>query len=472
MWSSHELIVAPATVPGQGMRSIVRLAGDGLERLLPLLFVADGPGFAREGERPRVVGARFAADGLGSEWGELAVEILHWPGPAGPIGGPLAEVQLPCSQPLVDAVIAEACRQGARLARGGEFTLRAFLSGRLDLVQAEAVLAVVDARTPGELAHALDRMAAGAGGELRGVRAGLLDLLADIEAAIDFADEATPDAVPVPAAASWRPLAARLAQHRAAVAAAAARLAGRAAGAADVPRVVLVGRPNIGKSSLFNRLVGRDAALVADEAGTTRDWIATRLDAADARTSACLLVDLAGLPADDLPPRDAVDAAAIEAANGEIARADVIVACRDAGDPPPTGAAGRGSAVRIEVITRCDLAEETPGGRGDASAAMLTSSRTGRGVEDVRAAIFNAVACLPPRGSPATLRMGVGLAAAGTALEEAVRDVTAAAGGAGLDEALVASHVRRAVDALGEVTGAEIGTDLLDRIFSRHCIGK
>ncbi|MGB8852550.1 MAG: tRNA uridine-5-carboxymethylaminomethyl(34) synthesis GTPase MnmE, partial [Pirellulales bacterium] len=189
MWSSTELIVAPATVPGPGARAIVRLAGDGLDGLLTRLVTAQGSGFARPGESPRVVPARLAGSGLGAEWGEVPVEILHWPGPGGPIGGPLAEVQLPASAPLVEAVVAEACRHGARLARGGEFTLRAFLAGRLDLVQAEAVLAVVDARSPDELAAALDRMAGGAGARLAAARSLLLDLLADIEAAIDFADE-------------------------------------------------------------------------------------------------------------------------------------------------------------------------------------------------------------------------------------------------------------------------------------------
>jgi tRNA modification GTPase len=142
MWSVHELIVAPATVRGAGARAVVRLSGEGLDGLLMHLFTTGNIGFGRPGERPRLVPARLAARGLTTVWGELPVEILHWPGPQGPTGGPLAEIQLPASGPLVDAVIAEACRHGARLARGGEFSLRSFLAGRLDLLQAEAVLAL------------------------------------------------------------------------------------------------------------------------------------------------------------------------------------------------------------------------------------------------------------------------------------------------------------------------------------------
>jgi hypothetical protein len=97
MWSVHELIVAPATVRGSGARAVVRFSGDGLDRLLGDLFAATAGGFGRPGERPRLVPAQLAARGLTTVWGELPVEILHWPGPQGPTGGPLAEVQLPAS---------------------------------------------------------------------------------------------------------------------------------------------------------------------------------------------------------------------------------------------------------------------------------------------------------------------------------------------------------------------------------------
>ena len=469
MWSSTELIVAPATVPGPGARAIVRVAGDGLDGLLARMVVAEGSGFARPGESPRVVPARLAASGLGAEWGDVPMEILHWPGPGGPIGGPLAELQLPASAPLVEAVVAEACRHGARLARGGEFTLRAFLAGRLDLVQAEAVLAVVDARSPDELAAALDRMAGGAGARLAAARSLLLDLLADIEAAIDFADETTPDAVPAADAATWRRVRDGLAEVAAVIDDVAAGLARRdASAAAGLPRVVLVGRPNIGKSSLFNALIDREAALVADEAGTTRDWLEAPLISAAGHVG--ILVDLAGMPADLAAARDAIDARAIAVARSELARADVVVACRDASDPDLCGVLVATDVVKLDVVTRCDQAMLQPDTVD--STALRTSSVTGTGIEALRSAIVAAVAGLPPRSSPATLRMTVGLDAASTAVAEA-RRLVGLSGVAGLpDEAVVAGCVRRAVESLGEVTGAEIGVDLLDRIFSRHCIGK
>jgi tRNA modification GTPase len=461
MWSAGELIVAPATVAGVAARAIVRIAGDDLEPLLRRMVVPLGGDFPRPGESPRLVPARLAGDGLGRDWGELAFDVLYWPGPGGPIGGPLAELQLPASRTLVDAVITEACRHGARLARGGEFTLRAFLSGRLDLMQAEAVLAVVDARTPDELSAALDRMAGGAGRALGRVRDELINLLADIEASIDFADETTPDAVP--AAPVWAGVARRLDRCAAEIDGVARGLARRDAGATDLPRVVLVGRPNVGKSSLFNAVVGREAALVADESGTTRDWLEARVGGpSDGREF--VLVDLAGLDDVFRGDDDTIGAAARVRALAEVARADVIVACRDAGGEPVVVP---GHVPRIDVITRCDrVAAEAP------PAGLATSSRSGVGIDDLRRAIHAAVAALPPSGATATARMAVGAEAAKTAIAAARRQTEAAIAGGAIDESIIAAGVRSAVEALGEVTGATLGTELLDRIFSRHCIGK
>jgi len=452
-----ELIVAPATVPGRGARAIVRLSGEGLAALLGQLVVPEPPGSFTAGGPPRCVATRLHPT-LAATWGPLEVDVLWWPGPAGPTGGPLAELQLPASQSLVDALIAAACGSGARLARGGEFSLRSFLAGRIDLVQAEAVLAVVDARTPDELATALDRMAGGAGRRLHAVREQLLDILADVEAVIDFSDEQSPDHLASADAAFWQAIDGRLAVAMRSLDEVAAHVDARDAASVDLPRVVLAGRPNIGKSSLFNTLAGRPTALVADEAGTTRDWITARLERDGTE---CLLVDLAGI--DRRIAGDAVAAAAIGVAEAEMARADVVVVCRDAvsADAPPDVPPG---PVRIDVLTRCDRGAPLAQGLG----VIATSSRAGLGIDEVRRAIFDAVARLEARGPTATLRMRVGVDDARSGIGAA----RSAATGIARDEALVAGHLGRAVAAVGAITGREMGEDLLDRIFERHCIGK
>ncbi len=471
MLSTSDLIVAAATSGGAGSRAIVRLAGEGLAEILARMFDAPSP-VSRDGlGRPRLITMRLAAAGLGRDWGPLQVDVLSWPGEAGPLGQPLAELQLPASGPLVSAVVEEACRQGCRLARGGEFTLRAFLAGRLDLVQAEAVLAVVEARTSEELATALDRMAAGAAGPLAAVCGDLLDLLADVEAAIDFADETIPDSVP--AAAIAGDVARRIRLCREAVEQIADRLVARGTAAADLPSVALVGPPNIGKSTLFNAMLGREAALVADEHGTTRDWLEGRL--VTAAGPVCLMIDMAGMrelasPAERLnagasPAAAGFTAAAEASARDVVSRCDVVVVCRDTGtarvDPAwlPTG------IPRLEVVTRSDRAATPPAGD-----AIATSGLTGAGVGLLRTAIVEAVSGLPARGTVATERLAAGCAVASQALATAEGACADAAVSA--DEALVAVALRRAAEALADVTGATIDADLLDRIFSRHCIGK
>ncbi len=476
MDSTTDLIVAPATAPQPAARSIVRLAGDGLSSILRYLFCsADGsPLQLPDLHHPaQLIDVTLNPESLGAVWGEIPVAVLFWPGPAGPLGTAVAEVQLPGSAPLQAAFVQEACRLGARLARGGEFSLRSFLAGKIDLLQAEAVVAVIDARTPQELSQALDRMAGGVGRSVEELREYLLDLVADIEAAIDFADDLAPDGVPVPDTTQdaitpkirhvCRELD-RVTHH----------LAGRdSGGQGALPRVVLAGAPNIGKSSLFNHLVGRDAALVENASGTTRDWIAGELRDT-AGVVSCLLVDLAGIgglheSGDGLVGEYEVSAAADRVAREEVQRADVIVACHDVDSDSLTEGADSTTAKCIHVITRVDQ-QQTENKIAGSEDWIPTSVKTGIGIEKLRQRILKTVSSLD-RATPATIRLRVGLESARESLVQAEKSMIGC-DGLPPDEALLAVLLRHAIDALGEVTGAVVGTDILDRVFSRHCIGK
>jgi tRNA modification GTPase len=369
------------------------------------------------------------------------------------------------------------------LARAGEFTLRAFLAGKLDLLQAEAVLAVVDARGPGELSAALDRLAGGTGRDLHAVRERLLDLTADVEAAIDFADERSPDTLGTTAVAFWRDALDAVEALARAVDEVAAKVESRDGGARGrLPRVVITGPPNIGKSSLYNALVGREAALVADEAGTTRDWLETAVTGAlgplpgHQGEVSWLLVDTAGVeggnPAGVVQGDAAGDAAALAAAAGaaggvEVGRADVVLRCRDAtasvegNGPTPVG------ATILDVITRCDRGVEAP----LVDAGIATSVLTGAGIDRLRREVTAAVAARAWRGGGAE-RLRAGLVGAAAALAGARAIAASGVAGGPAEEPLLAENLLQAIDSIGEVTGHTIGTDLLDRIFSRHCVGK
>ena len=169
-------------------------------------------------------------------------------------------------------------------------------------------------------------------------------------------------------------------------------------------------------------------------------------------------------------PHGSVERAAAERARAEIARADVVVACTDAAAAAPALPPLPANTPRIDVLTRCDLA--APPGIFEVASACITSSRSGTGIATLKSAILSAVANLPGGRSPATLRMQVGVAAAREAVGAACAATESAGSGGTRDEAIVAGLLHQAVSAIGEVTGIELGTDLIDRIFSRHCIGK
>ncbi|MEX0700720.1 MAG: GTPase, partial [Planctomycetales bacterium] len=262
-----DTIAALASPPGGAARGIVRVSGPEVRAALDTIFQPDGP--------PRWNSSRAAQRHSGrillpNVRAPLDVAVLLWPTRRSYTGEPLAELHLPGSPPLLEAVLSALHDRGARPARPGEFTLRAFLAGRIDLVQAEAVLGVIDAHDHRELETALGQLAGGLSGKIADVRRDLIDLLADLEAGLDFVDE---DIEFV----ARHELAERVDRARGTV----ERLLDQASErmrTAGTRCVVLAGLPNAGKSTLFNALAGREAALVSPIRGTTRDWLSAELD--------------------------------------------------------------------------------------------------------------------------------------------------------------------------------------------------
>jgi tRNA modification GTPase len=449
---TNDTIAAIASPPGPAPRGIVRLSGPAaistpLESFIPRNDESMPPG------RARVVSGSLRVDGLRPL---LPVMLGLWPAPRTYTGQDLAEIHLVGASPLVNLVLAHCLGRGARAAEPGEFTLRAFLSGRIDLTRAEAVLGVIEAQNPAQLGAALEQLAGGLSGPIMAMRNHLLDVVAHLEANLDFTEE--PDVDLLGRAA----LAGEL-EHSAAE----LEMIERQLSARDRPdgrpRVVLFGPPNVGKSRLYNALVGNGRAIVSPQAGTTRDYLSAVFDC-DGLTVE--LVDTAGVEAAD----DSISTQAQALRGLQVDRADLLLVCR-AADTPDRLAAGLAPDCRkLLVWTKSDRGLRARDGDGDARDAIITSAATGYGLEALRSAIAVSIRCQEndgnlPAGTAARCRGSLRRAreALGQASECLLR---------GDGEELVAFDLRSAVDELGKVVGAVVTDDILDRIFSRFCIGK
>lgn len=451
----EDTIVAIASAPGGGARGVVRLSGPRAVACAAACWTS-GDGVALSALRgPRRITGTLRVVVTDREAPvELPGQLLVWPDDRSFTRQPSVEFHTVGSPPLLTAAIDEFCRHGARPAHPGEFTLRAFLGGRIDLTQAEAVMSVVDARSRPDFDRALDQLAGGLSRPLHRLREQLLGVLAELEAGLDFAEE------PIEFIGREE-LRGRLARGQALVAATLGQLATRDR-PIDVPRVVLTGLPNAGKSSLFNALAARygDGAappsIVSPTPGATRDFVVARLDLDGV---VCDLIDLAGDGA-ALALDGVADAAQFVTAT-QRRLADVRVRCVDVADPR-TLPADVGNLIAI--ATKVDLVPDAL-----VRDALACSSTTGEGIDAVAAAIRRRLAELATEtgGASATAARAMG------SLREAARALGAAHAlvGQGGDE-LLAAEIRIGLQAVGEVVGAVCADDVLDRVFSQFCIGK
>ncbi len=449
-----DTIAAIGSPAGGGWRGLVRVTGPAASAVALGDFKARATTHSTPPGRADRRTGRLAVDGLRLP---LLVEVNVWPGPRTYTGQPLVEVQATGSTRVLNQVLATYLRRGARLAEPGEFTLRAFLAGRIDLTQAEAVLEVIDAQNPDQLDVALRQLAGGLAQPLTRLRDKLADTLAHLEANLDFADEADVDPL------GRRELARSLDEQADEVAALASRLQGRGRPSGR-PRVVLVGPPNAGKSRLFNALIGRDHAIVSPVAGTTRDYLEAECDCDGLTVD---LVDTAGAETVNAP----IARLSQEARVGQTRVADLLLDCA-ADDSDPIAAGIDPASGRLAVRTKADLASPRRLNRNQTGSGLLTSAANGTGIAALRSAIAHQLRTAGVNGlaeSVATTaaRSGEGLIAAARSLRSASESIRLGAG----DE-LVAIDLRQAVDDLGRIVGAVVTDDLLDRIFRRFCIGK
>lgn len=374
--------------------------------------------------------------------------VAAFPGPGSASGEDLAEFHLHGGPAVIAGVLAALTAQpGIRLAEPGEYTRRAFANGRMDLAQVEGLADLVAAETASQRDQAL-ALAGGALGRLADSwRERCLNVLAEAEAGLDFAEDEADVAARLDEAARHQliAMAGELGQLIADSA--------RAARIRDGLSIAVTGPPNVGKSSLVNALAMRDAAIVTPIAGTTRDAIEVPIDLGGV---AAVLIDTAGLR----DTSDPIEAEGIARARRRAAAADLVIGVASAEAPhwPPVADAG---PRHLLLLNKADLAlPQLPPG------ALAVSAATGAGLPAVRAWLADWAQSATRPGEPALLAHARHRAAFADA-ETALRDAAHAP-----EPVLRAEHLRTAAHAFGRIAGRVGVDDVLDRIFSRFCIGK
>lgn len=442
---TEETIFALASGGGPAGVAVIRVSGPAASGAVRALTGAPEP------EPRRAVRRRFADP----ETGEPVDDglLLWFPGPASFTGEDVAELHLHGGRAVIAAALEALGRvAGCRMAEAGEFTRRAFENGKLDLTQVEGVADLVNAETEAQRKLALREAGGGLSAIYDGWRDRLVHLLAHLEATIDFADEELPPDVMAKALADLGPLITDLESH----------LADGRGGEIlrDGLSVVIVGAPNAGKSSILNRLAQREAAIVSEFAGTTRDAIDVHLSLGGFPV---IVTDTAGLREVDFEGAGAIEAEGIRRARARADAADLTVAVFDATrTPDPETKAAMGPEA-FAVFNKCDLPHEIPEGFRD---ALRISAATGDGIGELVARLTQAAQERMAGGAETVITRARHREAIEAALEHLRR-----AKGAAMPE-LIAEDLRLAARALGRVTGRVDVEDLLDVIFRDFCIGK
>ncbi|MFQ5340400.1 MAG: tRNA uridine-5-carboxymethylaminomethyl(34) synthesis GTPase MnmE [Anaerolineae bacterium] len=454
MYSLDDTIAAIGTPPGQGGIGIVRLSGPEAMSILRRVFqVAHG----RDLLPRRITFGQVIDPATGEALDEALV--FYIPAPHTYTRQDVAEIQGHGSPISLQRILNLVLRLGARLAEPGEFTLRAFVNGRLDLAQAEAVLDMIQARTEAGHRIAITQLEGRLSDAVRGVRRQLLDVLAYLEASIDFTDdEVPPQDIVEPLSNVLNGIGQLL------------RDADQGIIYRQGVRAAIVGRPNVGKSSLLNALLRVERAIVTEVPGTTRDTLEETINL---RGVPLVLVDTAGIAETE----DQVERLGVIRSRQALRQADLALLVVDGSQPPETAdreiAALIGNRSAILVVNKIDL------GTAEAEFDVLpadvpyvrVSALTGAGMEALEEALVNEVlsgrAITGDRPMVSNPRHKALLAQAAEHVEAALD-----AHEQGLPADFVSIDVMASVTALGEITGETAGEDLLDAIFSQFCVGK
>jgi len=442
---ARETVAAVATPPGRGGIGIVRVSGIGLEELLRgIVGRVPAP---RQAELADFSGA----DGTAIDRGI----VIYFPAPQSMTGEDVVELHGHGGPVVMDALLERACELGAKIARPGEFTERAFLNDKIDLAQAEAVADLIDSASKRAARAAMRSLDGEFSARVTEIDRAVLDLRVYLEAAIDFAEEEIDFLADSDAVDRLRAI-----EGRIGLLAVESR---RGEALREGLDVVIAGPPNVGKSSLLNRLLAENRAIVTDVPGTTRDLLRADIEIEGVPIR---LTDTAGLRAGS----DRVETIGVERARTAIAQADLVLALEDATAVPPgartldTESSIDNTSHRIRVRNKVDLTGEMPGGAGE---MVRISALNGDGVDALRAAIAGMAGVAPGEGAYLARKRHLDAlraasdrcAAANERLSEGFGD-------------LAAEELRQVQAHLGDIVGITTVDDLLGEIFGSFCIGK
>ena len=455
-------IAAVSTPRGKGGIAVIRISGEGTDRVLDRIFVPFGKkSLSERGERVAVYGEIISpADGTVLDCGIAT----RYKSPASYTGEDMAELSCHGGVFVTRAVLAAALEAGARLAEAGEFTRRAFLNGKLTLTEAEAVGELLDADTEERLRLAASAVGGRLSDELAGMTERLTGVMSALYAAIDYPEEDVGDEGEREIGSVMREVKARaerlLSTYR------------RGKAVTGGVKCVICGKPNAGKSSLYNAICGENEAIVTDVAGTTRDVLKTRVSFGGVTLELC---DTAGLR----DTSDTVESIGVERAEREIGSAELLICVFDSSAPLTDGdrrLISDSAAARIAVVNKSDLEsrltsedESLIGEKFDK--IIRVSCETGDGIDELAAAVgelydsgkveLGEDAVIWSVRHEASLRRAVGLLTAAIGALDAGEPIDA-----------VCTLCEGAAAELGETDGRGVSEEIVSGIFSRFCVGK
>ena len=458
---STDTIAAVATPPGRGGIGIVRLSGPEAWEIATRLVRLRRP---LEAGRPVLAGVLDPADPGAAAIDEAVVTAFA--APHSYTGEDVVEIAAHGSPVVLETLLRGALSFGARLAGPGEFTQRAFLNGRIDLTQAEAVQDLIAAQTLEQVRMAAQQLGGALSQRVAPVKEELVTLIALLEAGMDFAAGELDDVDVV----SPQQIRTVLTNVRAALERL-ERSYARGHRLREGASLALVGRPNVGKSSLFNRLLQRERAIVTPLPGTTRDTVEEAMAVGGIPLR---LIDTAGLRLAGEPPVDEAEALGIARSREALADADLVVVVLDA----TTAVSEEETALlrsldgrpHVVVGNKSDLLESTPPRGKDEPGSLLTSALTGEGLEGLRAAILRLLHAEGDAATGGVLNSLRQQQAVATALESLAAAETANEGR--IPHEFLLADLHGALRALDSLTGQTTSDDILNRIFSTFCIGK